>query len=211
MRILNTGRKLKSLLTCQKGVAAIETAIIGPFMLLLYFGMLDITSFMTEHRKITAISGSVADLVGQTRKIIIHPTSASDEGDFRDYFRIASMIMKPSLADDVGVTVTAYRMPASPTPESVPVPIWTVSNGNDVACVASPDLAQIKNLSGANKDVIVTQTCTKIKLYSSDLLAFFRSGKVDYDVESIVMISPRGSDTLDCYKSKDNLSAGNKC
>jgi Flp pilus assembly protein TadG len=187
------------LLKCQRGVVAIEMAFIGPFMLLLYFGLLDMTNFMTENRKTIAIAGSIGDLVGQHRRSVLL-------SDITDYLRVGNMIMKPDTDGDVRITVTTYRNVGS-----VPTPIWSRNNGKGVACTNTVPAAEILALMELNNDVVVTQVCTKIRLFSGKLLAFYRPDKSDFDVENFVMVRPRVALTLECYSSSSTVSGPSTC
>jgi Flp pilus assembly protein TadG len=184
---------------CQKGVVAIEMAFIGPFMLLLYFGLLDLTYFMTENRKTIAVAGSVADLVGQHRRAIY-------QSDLTDYLKIGKMIMKPHSDDNLRIQVTAYRKSGS----TLNV-VWSKNNGKGLACTNTVPGADIMALMELNNDVVVTQTCTKIKLYSGKLLTFYKPDKSDFDVENFAMIRPRVALTLECYASSSTFSGPSTC
>ena len=50
-----------------RGIAAIEIAFILPFMLLIYFGLFDITALVSVNRKVTYSASIVADLVAQNK------------------------------------------------------------------------------------------------------------------------------------------------
>ena len=69
-----------------------------PFMLFLYFGLIDLTGLISYNRKITSIASATADLVGQNRATVLKP-------DIQDYFKVSSMIMNPIPDDDVKVRV----------------------------------------------------------------------------------------------------------
>jgi Flp pilus assembly protein TadG len=58
-------RKLPGFASAESGVAAIEFAFILPFMLVLYFGLLDLTGLVSVNRKMTSTASVVADLTGQ--------------------------------------------------------------------------------------------------------------------------------------------------
>lgn len=190
---------LKYLLKCQRGVVAIEMAFIGPFMLLLYFGLLDMTFFMTENRKTIAIAGSIADLVGQHRRSIL-------QAEVADYLRIGNMIMKPDSDSKVRIQVTNYRKVGG-----VPTIVWSRNNGKGQACVNPIPGAEIDALMELNNDVIVTRVCTKIRLYSGKLLTFYGPDKSDFDVENFVMVRPRVALTLECYASPATVSGPSTC
>jgi hypothetical protein len=196
---------LKYLLNCQRGIVAIEMAFIGPFMLLLYFGLLDMTFFMTENRKTIAIAGSVADLVGQHRRTVYRSS-------VNDYLKIGNMIMKPEGDERVRIQVTNYRINGCPTGSGgSPCIVWRVTNGKGQDCVNTVPGEEIKALMELNNDVVVVQVCRKIRLYSGKLLTFYRPDKSDFEVENFVMVRPRVALTLECYNSSATVSGPSTC
>jgi hypothetical protein len=196
---------MKRLIKCQRGIVAIEMAFIGPFMLLLYFGLLDMTFFMTENRKTIAIAGSISDLIGQNRRSIL-------EADVLDYMKIGNMIMKPEGDSRVRIQITNYRKSGCPSnPSASPCVVWTKSNGKGQACVNTVPGEDIKALMELNNDVVVAQVCRKIRLYSGKLLTFYKPDKSDFEVENFVMVRPRVALTLECYKSSATVSGPSTC
>jgi Flp pilus assembly protein TadG len=192
-------KALKYLIKCQRGVVAIEMAFIGPFMLLLYFGLLDMTNFMTENRKTIAIAGSVADLVGQHRRSIL-------KAEVADYLKIGNMIMKPDTDGDVRIVITNYRK-SGLTANAV----WSRNNGKGLPCVNAIPATEIVKLMELNNDVVVTQVCTKIRLYSGKLLTLYKPDKSDFDVENFVMVRPRVALTLECYAASATVTGASNC
>jgi Flp pilus assembly protein TadG len=197
--MINFRKAFKYLMKCQRGVVAIEMAFIGPFMLLLYFGLLDMTNFMTENRKTIAIAGSIGDLVGQHRRSVLAET-------VDDYLKVGNMIMKPDSDSDVQIVVRAYRKVGN-----VPTVVWGKSNGKGQPCVNAVPNADILALMELNNDVVVTQVCTKIRLFSGKLLTFYRPDTSDFNVENFVMVRPRVALTLECYTNAATVSGPSTC
>jgi hypothetical protein len=196
---------LKRLIKCQRGVVAIEMAFIGPFMLLLYFGLLDMTFFMTENRKTISIAGSIADLVGQNQRVVYKNT-------VNDFLKIGNMIMKPEGDSRVRIQVLNYRRNGCPTGAGgSPCIVWGVSNGRGEECVNPIPGAEILALMALNNDVVVVQVCKKIRLYSGKLLTFYKPDKSDFEVENFVMVRPRVSLTLECYNSTATVTGPSNC
>ena len=59
----------------QSGVAALEIAFIMPFLLFLYFGLVDLTAMISLNRKVTYSASVVADLVTQNDLRSLPPIS----------------------------------------------------------------------------------------------------------------------------------------
>ncbi len=90
------GRRLGELLrrfaVAQRAVAAIEFALVFPFMLALYVGVVEGGALITVDRKVQSVAGAVGDLVARTNDSL-------PVGRLRDYFRAASGIMIPYSSD----------------------------------------------------------------------------------------------------------------
>lgn len=71
----------------QKGVAAVEFALIAPMLLVLYLGATDLTQALAIDRKLTQVSATVSDLISQRTGIT--------RAQVHDYFRVGSTIMQP--------------------------------------------------------------------------------------------------------------------
>lgn len=58
--------RAKSFVASINGVAGIEAAFIFPVMLMLYFGLLDLTTVLSANRRVTQMASTLADLVTQS-------------------------------------------------------------------------------------------------------------------------------------------------
>ena len=77
-----------------------------PFMLLIYFGLFDITSLVSVNRKVTYAASVVADLVAQNKTSVL-------KSDIQNYFNASNMVMAPMPATRVRVEVFGYRKSGS--------------------------------------------------------------------------------------------------
>lgn len=70
-RIVRTvaARLTSGLLRDRRGVAAVEFALVLPFMLVLFLGITELNSALTLDRKVSQAASSVADLVAQADKL----------------------------------------------------------------------------------------------------------------------------------------------
>lgn len=88
-------RSIRALLRCfrrnEKGVAAVEFALILPFLLLLYMGSIEASSLFTVDRRVEVIATTMADLVARWNP----KESTLPKDTLRDYFRAAEGIIVP--------------------------------------------------------------------------------------------------------------------
>ena len=59
----------KNIFLQDEGAAAIEFAFIMPFMLLLYFGLVDVTGLISMNRRVVSAAATMADLVANKKPI----------------------------------------------------------------------------------------------------------------------------------------------
>ena len=84
------------------GVAAIEFVIVLPVLLLLFFGMINLTSYLSTLRKVNSAAELVTDLASRHDKTI---TSS----DIDDYFKAAALLFLPATADGLQVQLYDYH------------------------------------------------------------------------------------------------------
>jgi Flp pilus assembly protein TadG len=88
------------------GLAAVEFAIILPFMLLLYLGSFEISQAVAVKRQVTLTASTVANIVSQYATI-----SASN--DLPDILNASSVVLTPYSSSNAVVTVTVIGIDAS--------------------------------------------------------------------------------------------------
>jgi TadE-like protein len=182
MKLLLARRFLKA----EGGVAAIEMAFILPFMLILYFGLVDLTGLISYNRKVTAIASATADLVGQNRGTVL-------KTDITDYFKVAGMILNPIPEDDVKVRIFGYRKVGTSVNK-----IWQIDNGKGPTCGGEPSTSGMLTLMVAGNDLVVSQTCAKYKTFVGEILGQKILGDTEFNVRQEITLRPRASLTLDC-------------
>jgi Flp pilus assembly protein TadG len=82
-------RAREAFVRAREGVAAVEFAVIFPFMLLLYLGATEITQTVMASRKATLVARSISDLVAQ------QPTPTINATDIANIFTAGTAIMSP--------------------------------------------------------------------------------------------------------------------
>jgi Flp pilus assembly protein TadG len=183
--------KLKSFtnkfLRADSGVAAIEAAFVLPFMLMLYFGLFDITAAIGFSRKITATANAVADMTAQNRTFIV-------KSDINDYYTAAAMIMNPTPVSNVTINVYGYRMVGT-----TPTQKWKTSNGAGPGCTATPSTIAMTPLMSAGNDLIVTIACYNYTPYVATFLGDKLLGSTSIKIQQTIMVRPRSTSILDCW------------
>jgi Flp pilus assembly protein TadG len=106
LRSLETmGRRCRGLAGDQRGVSAVEFALILPLMLTLYLGAVELSQGVGADRKVTMTARSVADLVSQVSNI----TNAG----MTDSLNAASAVMAPFPITNLKVTVSSVKIDAN--------------------------------------------------------------------------------------------------
>lgn len=85
-----------------KGVAAVEFALIAPIMVSAYLGSVDLTQGVMVDRKVSVMTSAIGDLVAQTGEI--------NDAEMADIFDIAGALMSPYDAAPVKLRVTSLRI-----------------------------------------------------------------------------------------------------
>jgi Flp pilus assembly protein TadG len=108
-----TARKLVSVLrrrgcalsTDQKGVSAVEFALLLPVMLTMYFGSIQITDAINADRQITLVAGTVADIAAQYQSVATN--------DVNNILAAASAVLAPFPVANAQVTLSSVLIDAN--------------------------------------------------------------------------------------------------
>lgn len=105
-------RQLVRLRRDTRGVGAVEFAMIFPLMLLMFFGMLDLSNGFAINRKVSQMAQSLADLTSRYPSV--------QETQVTSFFNIADAIMTPYDTTQITATISqVYVDPASKTAKVV--------------------------------------------------------------------------------------------
>lgn len=189
--------KRKSFLRNDKGVAAIEMAFIMPFMLLLYFGLVDITVLISMNRKITSAASTTADLVTQQRNAVL-------KSYITDTFNATAMIVAPTAASEVRVELFGFRKVGSTINK-----IWQTNNGLGPSCGAVPTTTTMASLMTAGNDVVVARTCMNFTPAVATFMGTNIVGATTFLLNQSISIRPRSTLQLNCYQT--TVAAGTLC
>jgi len=91
---------LRRFAIAEEAIAAVEFALILPFMLVLYMGSIEISQVISVDQKAAAAAGALGDLVARTNGDITNAT-------LNDYFSAVGMIMTPYPDDNLKQLVTS--------------------------------------------------------------------------------------------------------
>jgi len=167
-----------------RGVAAIEMAFVMPFMLVLFFGLIDLTQLISLNRRVTYAASVVADLVTQNETTVL-------AASFNDYFNAAKLVMTPADLSDVRVEVYQFRDVGGTITNQ-----WSRMSAGGAACGA-PSTAGLDTLMEDGNDIIVASVCTTYTPYMATFLGYtILSGAVPLSEE--IALRPRQSTTLNC-------------
>ena len=171
----------------QRGVAAIEFALMFPAMALLYFGMLDLTNFVSMNRRVTAASSVVADLVTSNKDKI--KTTSID-----DYFYASYQMLRP--VDKTKVKVDLYNFQVDgPSPGGAKLR-WSRFSSGSAACGAAPQVSNLTPLMTKNNDLVVARVCYSYKPLFGAFLGDQLLGNTNITLTKNIYERPRLSDNL---------------
>jgi Flp pilus assembly protein TadG len=103
--IRSTACKLRRLAGDERGVSAVEFAMLLPLMLTLYLGTVEISQGIAADRKVTLTARTIADLVAQVSSI--------NNTDMTNSLNAASAVVVPFSASNLTVVVSSVKIDAN--------------------------------------------------------------------------------------------------
>lgn len=134
---------LRRLKTDERGLAAVEFALIAPIMVLLYCGLAEFTMAMMAERRAAHAASTVADLVAQTGQIT--------GSQVTDVFAVANAIMDPFPANTLKLRITSVVADAN----AIPKVVWSQGNGLGALSAGTAVNGFPPNLLNAGDSVIM--------------------------------------------------------
>jgi len=98
-------RKLGGLASDERGVSAVEFAMLLPLMLTLYLGAVEISQGIGADRKVTLTARTICDLVSQVQSI--------SDADMTNALNASSAVMAPFPVSNLKVTVSSVKIDAT--------------------------------------------------------------------------------------------------
>ncbi len=89
---------LSRLVVDARGIAAVEFSLIMPLLMLMFFGMIDVSMGVSVDRKVTMIAQSMADLASRY--------TAVTDTDFANFFKIGDAMLTPYAAASLTSTIS---------------------------------------------------------------------------------------------------------
>jgi Flp pilus assembly protein TadG len=106
-----------------EAIAAVEFALILPFLLVLYMGTVEISLAITADRRVGIVAGSVGDLVAQSDDVVAIAT-------LNDYFAAAAILMAPYSDTSLKQTVSSVTIDVT---TGVATVVWSQGYNGAVA------------------------------------------------------------------------------
>ena len=159
------------------GMAAIEMAFIFPAMIIVYFGLVDVTDLLSANRRVTLAASTIGDLITQSNGTV---TTAELNG----FYQSVKSIMDPYPWNEVKIQVYDFQKNGSN-----PQLRWNHDNGR--TCGAGPSTAGLIDLMTENNDLVVTRVCISVKTMIGNVL-----GLNTFDFKDEIILRPRQSETL---------------
>ena len=108
----------------ERGNAAVEFALIVPFLITLYFGSLEAGAAYTADKRVNSISATVGDLIGQWDPTNDGTLTTTTTGTLPGYFAAATGILPPYPTTDLKILVSLVWVKSDGTSKV----IWSKSN-----------------------------------------------------------------------------------
>jgi len=99
------GRRLAGLTRDQRGVSAVEFALLLPLMLTLYLGVVEVSQGIGADRKVTLTARTISDLVSQVSSI--------NNSGMTNSLNAAAAVMAPYASSNLKVVVTSVKIDAN--------------------------------------------------------------------------------------------------
>ncbi|MEO8115284.1 MAG: TadE/TadG family type IV pilus assembly protein [Phenylobacterium sp.] len=129
----------------QRGVAAVEFALIAPAMILLYCGMAELTLTLMAGRRASHAVSVVGDLVAQSSTI--------NGTQMTDIFKVADAVVAPFPTTGLKMRVSSVTANAG----GVPQVVWSQGKGMTALGVGTTAAAVPANLMLAGDNVVVAE------------------------------------------------------
>ena len=182
------GRFVRRLRGDQRGMAAVEFALIVPIMGIMFIGAVELSQAITVDRRITQVASSTGDLIARSEKQI-------SQTEIGDIMKVGGYIMKPYTKDSLQIIVR--NVISSPTNATVAKQSWSCTysgTGQTQTCACSSiNYSLPGNLVTTNDSVVVSEVTYSYKPLIFDLfMKQSAGGSGSYPLKEKVFLKPRG-------------------
>lgn len=131
----------------ERAVAAVEFALILPFLITLYFGSMEAAALFTVDKRIGSISSTIGDLVAQWDPDYAK-LSTGTGGSLTDYMNASTAILSPYSTAGLKIVVSFVKVKASDGTTTV---LWSRANAAGTAKTANATYSDLGTGSEMNK------------------------------------------------------------
>ena len=173
----------------ERGIAAIEFAIIAPIMVGMYFGLAEIASAISVDRRISHGTNVAGDLATQQPQL--------KDADIEEVVAAALRVMQVPNVDQVSIDIESFILPAEDQPAESRGRIRVNSAVGNFADFDASTLDE--KLLNSKSGVVVTRVKYK---YTPLQLSFFDS---TLTLQETFLLKPRRSDAIEIQDGIDSL------
>lgn len=171
------------------GVAAIEFALVFPMLMLLFFGMVNLTHYIVEIRKISLGAKLMTDLVTRSTDTI----TASTIDDYFKAVKLSFWPMPTATADaSIGIDVYGYRWTAPTATIN-----WKRFSKSTASCTP-PVIGAGSSIETAlsESDIVISVVCADYTAPAANYPGF--GFLKDIKIERMFLQRPRETTSLNC-------------
>jgi Flp pilus assembly protein TadG len=129
----------------RRGAAAVEFAFVAPLMILLYYGMAELTQGMIADRRTSHVASVIGDLVAQDTQV--------SQTDITDVFNVGKAVIAPFPTATLNMRITSVKADAGGTPKVV----WSKTSGTTLIPLTGTVSGLPAGLLAANESVIMAE------------------------------------------------------
>lgn len=188
MRQRNT--KYRAFLRDRRGFAAVELALIAPLLLVIYFGVADLSDWYMKHRRLVVAGSTIADLVTQ------NPGQITGQ-EIDNFWTGIGRIIEPMPIDSLILTLRDYRKEGGSSKRQWVYPAAPSGSGTPPRCGDERNAQQLLDLASNEmtdaNDILIAEICTTIEPMVLQVFGF-----EPVPMRYHISMRPRLGKTLDC-------------
>jgi Flp pilus assembly protein TadG len=128
----------------RRGTAAVEFAFVAPMMILLYYGMAELTQGMMADRRASHVASIIGDLVAQDTQV--------NQAEIDDVFNVGKAVISPFPTGTLSMRITSVKADSGGTPKVV----WSKTSGS-ISALSGTVSGVPAGLIAANESVIMAE------------------------------------------------------